>query len=1531
MVDKPLPELPTPALTTLSVEARNHRARLIQHFFSDIHEPRIESRRDGWLHALEKALDGLSQHFSRGDWLSSIRRGRELKHRTLSSPTVTNGDHNEGNQRDKPLPESPDEPLKKLKLLNNRSASPSTEPREGHLVLCLSPHQSRAPIATEDSDFDIIPANIGCIFSEGSFSLQPGESDSTILYGLDGLRDFNVEESNNIRLVGGTFTFKGVDSPVHHMLLSKVLRLSIYVHLSLLLEQYLLSDSRVPINFPRPRPSMPTHSPSAPVKIQPTEPKPRSRNSIFPSSFVNVFLRRSLSLRPKTNKSGGTISDTPVEAAPRRSFEGRLRFSFIGEKRPSTQRPTQIPPRKPFETTLHRVEESVGLLSTSTGVMFKPPQILVDLAEREKATQSRLLMADERTALSGLLGWDGKDAEGRGMSGILGFVRYQALSVLHSQHIPPLPPESSSAFTISSSTSPNPSTTGLSPCGNPRWTTYCYYSSGDRLLGDMINDWARNVDLPCERPGCPFTRGQHENRIIHGGIKIVIQTSSEVEDSVDNVIQMWQSCAVCEARTQRTNMHDGTFLFSFAKFLELLVYSPTICTLKAFLCDHTTPPHQVSPDLPAARLNIIRHFTTASRDVSFALSTTEDIFELKVPRLQIRRGTEKASVPQTLKEERAEDEASQKKELRREIKKWWEGVADHIDKIERVLEREDTVLIQKSLPRLPSTDDAYDVFHHSSTPTESHTPTPSTPQGSSTIPYTPSSEPANANAEGTNSTIETITTSEFSTVSNATTNESSPESNTSPVPTASTVSSTSTSTTIPPMPSTISTNTSTFQPPTPLKDNSEQLLTALRHNFHQIEQSLYTQLAKTPDDSLNEVRSTFLSTGRGTQKRLKAWQKKHLGPKAKLLGELVAEEPMWWGKECHVVPGANIIVREDDWGSIIAHTLSTPDYHLELVNISTTRSSSGSHPSTPLASPLQHTPSSSFFSVATGYKLFSSGSRNQPDPDQEGVVWNEPEQYYSVISRKEPSRDHVSRLGMRDILRQKSHSGTSSNGVATPPIRSLSISSTQVISPTTKADVTITPKAAEGKVSGGSDTLDTVEPPVLQELSSVTTPRPSSDKASTVISVAPDPQLQIESEKAPSVISVESEGGESEETARQDKGQDNIALTTLSPPPLPPKEFAQKEKTVEDPSSTIQSKTPETVPPTSSSFASALAHGINSAVRFVINAESSATVSPSSSNVKHHALLLADITSIDERPHIKYDWTIGKRLKFSCTVYYAKQFDALRRRCGINDLFLKSLARSTNWTAQGGKSKSNFWKTNDGRFIIKSLVNAWNVADLQVLIELAPSYFRYMDSTASKATVLAKLIGFYTIEIKNLETGTIQSKADLLVMENLFHDRNITKTFDLKGIQGRKVKAHGNASKTLFDGEWIEGQQRTPMLVQPHSKIILRDAIKCDTEFLSKSNIMDYSLLLGVDEEKRQIACGLVDTIGSYTFAKTLEYKAKQGLQSGKEVTVVPPAEYRDRFVSALEGYFIACPDKWSKPLDEAKIISDPNLLPSVL
>ena len=87
-----------------------------------------------------------------------------------------------------------------------------------------------------------------------------------------------------------------------------------------------------------------------------------------------------------------------------------------------------------------------------------------------------------------------------------------------------------------------------------------------------------------------------------------------------------------------------------------------------------------------------------------------------------------------------------------------------------------------------------------------------------------------------------------------------------------------------------------------------------------------------------------------------------------------------------------------------------------------------------------------------------------------------------------------------------------------------------------------------------------------------------------------------------------------------------------------------------------------------------------------------------------------------------------------------------------------------------------------------------------------------MESTVSKSTVLVKLLGVYTVEVKDFESGAT-TKVDMVVMENLFYNRKVDKTFDLKGIQGRKVKyaandvgGDGRRRQTLFDGEWIEGR-----------------------------------------------------------------------------------------------------------------------------
>ncbi|KAF9159386.1 hypothetical protein DFQ26_006596 [Actinomortierella ambigua] len=314
-----------------------------------------------------------------------------------------------------------------------------------------------------------------------------------------------------------------------------------------------------------------------------------------------------------------------------------------------------------------------------------------------------------------------------------------------------------------------------------------------------------------------------------------------------------------------------------------------------------------------------------------------------------------------------------------------------------------------------------------------------------------------------------------------------------------------------------------------------------------------------------------------------------------------------------------------------------------------------------------------------------------------------------------------------------------------------------------------------------------------------------------------------------------------------------------------------------------------------------------------------------------------------QSPHIKVRHAHGQT-SFSCTVYFAAEFDTLRRRCGIHEHYVQSLARCAAWNASGGKSKSSFYKTKDDRFVVKQMISSWNMAEKDELLKFAPKYFEYMEKTQESPTVLAKIFGFYSFKIKNGNADKSEKvyKIDVLIMENLFYKQKITRTFDLKGIHARHAaskantkaattgegagggeggangggggRGGGHGATTLWDGDFIEGQFKALLLLYSHSKKIIRESLNNDTEFLANANIMDYSLLVGVDDERKELVVGIVDFIGAYTWYKRIESKGKTTLRGAKDsVTVLPPHQYRTRFRQAMEQYFLAVPDKWSK------------------
>jgi 1-phosphatidylinositol-3-phosphate 5-kinase len=89
--------------------------------------------------------------------------------------------------------------------------------------------------------------------------------------------------------------------------------------------------------------------------------------------------------------------------------------------------------------------------------------------------------------------------------------------------------------------------------------------------------------------------------------------------------------------------------------------------------------------------------------------------------------------------------------------------------------------------------------------------------------------------------------------------------------------------------------------------------------------------------------------------------------------------------------------------------------------------------------------------------------------------------------------------------------------------------------------------------------------------------------------------------------------------------------------------------------------------------------------------------------------------------HLKYQFQEGTAKMF-CKIFYAEQFDALRRNCGIADRFVESLSRCIKWDSRGGKTRSVFLKTQDERIVLKSL----SPIETAAFIKFAPAYFQFM-------------------------------------------------------------------------------------------------------------------------------------------------------------------------------------------------------------
>ena len=269
---------------------------------------------------------------------------------------------------------------------------------------------------------------------------------------------------------------------------------------------------------------------------------------------------------------------------------------------------------------------------------------------------------------------------------------------------------------------------------------------------------------------------------------------------------------------------------------------------------------------------------------------------------------------------------------------------------------------------------------------------------------------------------------------------------------------------------------------------------------------------------------------------------------------------------------------------------------------------------------------------------------------------------------------------------------------------------------------------------------------------------------------------------------------------------------------------------------------------------------------------------------------------------------------FECNVICPRKFHALRHIvCGGEAKFVESLMRCRQWNATGGKSDATFSMTHCERYVLKVV----SKSEFKMFTELSSDYFKFMAKATMHGlpTVMNKILGCYTLSWKKA-SGHLLKTQYVFVLPNVFYARSISHTFDLKGsLRNRYVKTKPGEKRVLMDENFLEYTRGFPIPLEEKSKDEMRHAIRNDSKFLRDAEIVDYSVLVGLNEKTRRMSIGIIDYVRQYTWERRIETGVKSvGMIAGKaSPTVISPDNYKVRFQLATERYFMMAPCQTSR------------------
>ncbi|OMJ67959.1 hypothetical protein SteCoe_34100 [Stentor coeruleus] len=234
-----------------------------------------------------------------------------------------------------------------------------------------------------------------------------------------------------------------------------------------------------------------------------------------------------------------------------------------------------------------------------------------------------------------------------------------------------------------------------------------------------------------------------------------------------------------------------------------------------------------------------------------------------------------------------------------------------------------------------------------------------------------------------------------------------------------------------------------------------------------------------------------------------------------------------------------------------------------------------------------------------------------------------------------------------------------------------------------------------------------------------------------------------------------------------------------------------------------------------------------------------------------------------------------------------------------------------------GKSGSFFYYSDDGKYMLKTL----SEEEYVFFRDFIPDYYFHL--YRNPHTLITRFFGFHKIIV-----CSSRKKLYFVVMGNLFkNEYELDIKYDLKGSTLGRITAD-NEDKTIARKDNNFNNEGRKIRIGRNRKTYLLEQMEKDVDLMRRSNIIDYSLLVGIanvsfkeiprkngftifsetddggiiNEDKTELYfMGIIDILTYYGAKKKLEHFFKNTIHKKQAVSCAPPDFYAERFLEYME------------------------------